>query len=110
MLPDRVSAIYFSIHSYTTLGASSVTLPDQFVGKVIIEIDRPAIYVLQVPQYRKYVLTEIPVNMKRGIVGKLAGRWSGAARKVLLLDDLLWLVPVPLTVINRMFTVGGRLR
>src|SRR5208283_866238 len=44
VLPDRVSAIYFSIHSYTTLGASSVTLPDQFVGKVIIEIDRPAIF------------------------------------------------------------------
>ncbi len=32
VLPDRVSAIYFSMYSYTTLGAGSVTLPDHWRG------------------------------------------------------------------------------
>ena len=32
ILPDLVSAIYFSIYSYTTLGSSIVTLPDHWRG------------------------------------------------------------------------------
>ncbi len=32
VLPDIVSAIYFSIYSYTTLGAGNVILPDHWRG------------------------------------------------------------------------------
>ncbi len=32
MLPDPASAVYFSISSYTTLGASGITLPGRWQG------------------------------------------------------------------------------
>jgi hypothetical protein len=32
VVPDRLTAIYFSIESYSTLGASNITLPDHWHG------------------------------------------------------------------------------
>ena len=32
VVPDRLSAIYYSVASYTTIGASGVTLPDHWRG------------------------------------------------------------------------------